>query len=277
MTGLALALEPDPRAALRSGGDLHGVALRHALAPGAAAVLARLLDDRAVPATARARLREREETLRVGDDATAARTAGTSPVRCRARRRFRDRPSRRSRPRPARAPARPSASPRTRCGRASRDRCRGSAGGSPHAVHRRRTSRRADRRGSPMSNSSKRMPPMSAPPGKPRPSALPNVSYALRFSASESTSYAPCTSLKRSSAASSPGLRSGWYSPRELPVRLLDVVVGRVLRDAEDFVGVPASFRDDHLAPAERPGRRPGSRAGRPRARSPTRRRRSAA
>ena len=36
-------------------------------------------------------------------------------------------------------------------------------------------------------------------------------SYCLRFSASPSTSYAAEISLKRSSAVSSPGLRSGWY------------------------------------------------------------------
>src|SRR6476469_9504847 len=68
---LALALEPDPRAVLDAGGDLHGVALRPPLATRALALLARLLDDRAVSAAARTRLRQREEPLALRDDATA--------------------------------------------------------------------------------------------------------------------------------------------------------------------------------------------------------------
>ena len=50
------------------------------------------------------------------------------------------------------------------------------------------------------------------PPGAPptRPFVEPKVSYCLRFSASESTSYACCTSLKRSSAFLSPPFASGW-------------------------------------------------------------------
>src|SRR2546430_943180 len=53
------------------------------------------------------------------------------------------------------------------------------------------------------------------PPNGPAPDS-PNVSYCLRFSASESRSYADWTSLKRSSAAASPGLRSGWSSRASL-------------------------------------------------------------
>ena len=48
------------------------------------------------------------------------------------------------------------------------------------------------------------------------PPAAPNVSYAFRFSGSESRSYAACTSLNLSSAPLSPGLRSGWYSRASL-------------------------------------------------------------
>src|SRR5712691_6013618 len=57
-SGLALALEPDPRAVLDPGGNLHGVALRPPLAAGAAA--------------ARARLLEREHALALGLDPAAA-------------------------------------------------------------------------------------------------------------------------------------------------------------------------------------------------------------
>ena len=57
---LALAAQLDARAVLDSGRDLHGVALRAPLAPGAATLRARLLDHGAVAATARTRLRERE-------------------------------------------------------------------------------------------------------------------------------------------------------------------------------------------------------------------------
>ena len=65
---LATALEPDPRPVLRARGNLHLVGLLHALSARAAARLARLLDDRPVAAAARARLREREEAVRVGRD-----------------------------------------------------------------------------------------------------------------------------------------------------------------------------------------------------------------
>src|SRR2546421_380167 len=53
---LTLALQPNPRAVLDAGRNLHGVAPRAALATRDLALLARLLDDSAVPATARARL-----------------------------------------------------------------------------------------------------------------------------------------------------------------------------------------------------------------------------
>ena len=49
------------------------------------------------------------------------------------------------------------------------------------------------------------------PPGAPVNIPDPTRSYSLRLSGSERTSYAPWTSLKRSSASASPGLRSGWY------------------------------------------------------------------
>src|SRR5207248_7598644 len=44
-----------------------------------------------------------------------------------------------------------------------------------------------------------------------RPLAVPNESYCLRFSGSESVSYAFWTSLNFSSADTSPGFLSGWY------------------------------------------------------------------
>src|SRR4029077_13124133 len=61
----ALALEPDFRAVLDARLDLHRVRLDAALAAGAMALRARLLDHGAVAAAARARLGEREETLRL--------------------------------------------------------------------------------------------------------------------------------------------------------------------------------------------------------------------
>src|SRR5437763_4289954 len=51
------------------------------------------------------------------------------------------------------------------------------------------------------------------PPGPARPFACPKESYCFRFAGSESTSYAPCPSLKRSSL---PGLRSGCTSRTSL-------------------------------------------------------------
>ena len=51
----------------------------------------------------------------------------------------------------------------------------------------------------------------SNPPGMLKPNGPAPRSYCLRFSGSESTSWACETSLKRSSARLSPGLRSGWY------------------------------------------------------------------
>jgi hypothetical protein len=55
-------------------------------------------------------------------------------------------------------------------------------------------------------------PPRKAFGSKPPPPKMPPPeSYALRFSVSERIEYASWTSLKRSSAAVSSGLRSGWY------------------------------------------------------------------
>ena len=54
-------------------------------------------------------------------------------------------------------------------------------------------------------------PPNGARP-PPKPANAPPASYSLRFSGSDSASYASWTSLKRSSAFGSPWLRSGWYS-----------------------------------------------------------------
>src|SRR5581483_8796130 len=67
--GLALPLEPDLRAVLDAGLDLHGVVAEPALAARALALLARLLDHGAVAAAARARLREGDQTLALGGDA----------------------------------------------------------------------------------------------------------------------------------------------------------------------------------------------------------------
>src|SRR5206468_2401528 len=61
---------------LDAGGNLHGVALRPPLLPGTAALVARLLDHGAVAATARAGLRQREQSLALRHD-TAAVTFGT--------------------------------------------------------------------------------------------------------------------------------------------------------------------------------------------------------
>src|SRR5712692_2081079 len=69
--GLALAAQPDPRPVLHARRNLDGVALRPPLAAGTAAARARVFDHRAVAAAARARLREPEQALALGDDAAA--------------------------------------------------------------------------------------------------------------------------------------------------------------------------------------------------------------
>src|SRR4051812_17092221 len=87
------------------------------------------------------------------------------------------------------------------------------------------------------------------PPGPaagPRPFAAPKRSYCFRFSGSESTSYAPCTSLKRSSL---PGFVSGCTSRTSLRYAFL-------ISSCEAFFGTPSvSYnelgngcprRDDH-------------------------------
>src|SRR5262249_20913130 len=62
---------PDLRAVLDARLDLHGERAPPPLAAGAVALRARLLDHGAVAAAAWARLREREQALRLGDHATA--------------------------------------------------------------------------------------------------------------------------------------------------------------------------------------------------------------
>src|SRR5207342_3462114 len=72
VAGLALALEPDLRPVLDPGRDLHLVPLRAPLASGPVAARARLLDHGAAAVAARARVREAEEPLALGDHAAAA-------------------------------------------------------------------------------------------------------------------------------------------------------------------------------------------------------------
>ena len=76
LAGLALALEPDLRAVLDARLDLHGERAPPPFAARAVALRARLLDHGAVAAAARARLREREQALRLGDDARGRCTPG---------------------------------------------------------------------------------------------------------------------------------------------------------------------------------------------------------
>src|SRR3954471_7500924 len=71
LAGLALALEPDLRAVLDARLDIHGERASPPLAARAVALRARLLDHRAVAAAAWARLRQREQALRLGDDPAA--------------------------------------------------------------------------------------------------------------------------------------------------------------------------------------------------------------
>src|SRR5262249_633245 len=68
LANLALPLEPDLRAVLDARLDLHGERAPPPLAAGAVALRARLLDHGAVASTARARLRQGKQTLRLGDD-----------------------------------------------------------------------------------------------------------------------------------------------------------------------------------------------------------------
>src|SRR5581483_3016618 len=72
VAGLALPAQLDPRPVLDARRDLHPEAAGAPLAPAASAARARLLDDGAVPAAARARVREGEQALRLGDRAAAA-------------------------------------------------------------------------------------------------------------------------------------------------------------------------------------------------------------
>src|SRR5207302_3292370 len=84
---LTFALQLDARAVLDARRNLHGVALRPALAAGALALRAGLLDHRSVAATARAGLRQREHPLALGDDTApvAFRTDDRSGSRPRSR------------------------------------------------------------------------------------------------------------------------------------------------------------------------------------------------
>src|SRR5207248_448233 len=66
------ALELDAGAVLDARRDLDAVALRAPLPAGAVAGRTRRLDDRAGPAAAWARLLQREQSLRRGDDTAAA-------------------------------------------------------------------------------------------------------------------------------------------------------------------------------------------------------------
>ena len=66
----------------------------------------------------------------------------------------------------------------------------------------------------------------------------PSSSYFLRVSGLPRTSLASLISLKRASAALSPGLTSGWSLRASLPERLLDLLLRRGLRDAERGVVV---------------------------------------
>ena len=210
-------------------------------------MLARLLDDRAVPpgsagTAARTRTGPARRRRRRGRS-----TAGRRPATCRARRRSREQTEHAvsvSTGTRTCAPCSESSNEIRTCASRSSPRsgCR-----LRRARRRRRTSRRRGRRGSPRSNSSKRMPP-TAPPGNAPAGRLPNVSYALRFSGSERTSYAACTSLNRSSAPSSPGFRSGWYSRASLRYAFL-------ISSSEAFFATPSdsygllhqrSFGDDH-------------------------------
>src|SRR5581483_10049227 len=68
---LALALEADLRPVLDAGLDLDRVRAQPALAAGAVALRARLLDHGAVAAAARAGGREREQALALGLDAAS--------------------------------------------------------------------------------------------------------------------------------------------------------------------------------------------------------------
>ena len=68
---LALARQPDPRALAHARGDVHLVVLDRLLLAGAMAGRARVLDDRARSVAARARLGDREEPLALGLDPAA--------------------------------------------------------------------------------------------------------------------------------------------------------------------------------------------------------------
>src|SRR5581483_358433 len=77
----------------------------------------------------------------------------------------------------------------------------------------------------------------------PAPLRDPNVSYCLRFSGSDSTSYACWISLKRRSASASPGLRSGWYCRTSFRYAFLS-------SSADAFFATPSvSYSDSGIGP----------------------------
>src|SRR6185437_576232 len=103
---------------LDAGLDLHGVRLDPPLAAAALAVRARLLDHGAVAATTRARLREREQALRLRLDAAAVALRADDGRR--AARPCRHTRDRRPSARPAPSPRRRARNPRTRAAPAPR-------------------------------------------------------------------------------------------------------------------------------------------------------------
>ena len=206
--GLALAGQPHAAAVAHARRDVHLVALDLARLAAAVAGRARVLDLGAGAAADAARLRDREEALRLGLDAAALAGRADRRASCRASRRCRGRSG--TAPRAARSPgpARPRPPGRTR--RAPRSRGRGRARGGcarrPCAA-----AAAAEEVGQDVAEAAEaaRCPGRNEPGSK--PPKRPPWSYCLRFSGSDRIEYASWTSLKRSSACLSPGFLSGWY------------------------------------------------------------------
>ena len=228
--GLALALDADLAAVLDARRDLDVVPAGLVLHAGAAAGRARVLDDRALPVAARARL----ATWRTDpgcappcrDPGTPGRPWAWCPAWRRCRGRSRTCPAcRRARARSRRVSASSNDTVTSACRSAPRSAALRRPRPAPPAAPPNRLPRMSPR--SPTSNwappcaatlnmrGSKPWEPPAPGRNPPPPGPVPKApsrlisSYCLRFSGSESVSYAELTSLNFSSAALSPGFLSG--------------------------------------------------------------------
>ncbi len=201
---------------------------------------ARRLDDRAHAAAARARLLQCEQPLRGRDDARSRCTAGTSSAPCRAPLRCRGRCGTRARAEPAPSPAHRGARPRTRRAPRPRRRCRAgraAAAAAPPPPPPKMPPKMSPRSKSPKSN-------VVPPPARRGRSSSPTRSYCFALLG---VGEHVVGALHLLEPLLVPGVRVRVHLADELAVRLLDLVLRRVLRDAQRFVeGLSHPLPPDH-------------------------------